>query len=76
MHTGMLWFDNSTASELNLKIQPAIDYYRSKFHREPNLCLVNPAMLSGGPMQMGHMAVRAYGPILPHHLWIGVEDQD
>lgn len=76
MHTGMLWFDNSSGPELQARIQIAIDYYRRKFKREPNLCLVNPAMLSGGSLQLGHTAVRAYGPVLPHHLWIGVEDQD
>ncbi len=76
MHTGMLWFDNSSASELQLRIQPAVDYYRRKFKREPNLCLVNPTMLSNGALQVGRITVRAYGSILPHHLWIGVEDQD
>lgn len=76
MHTGMLWFDDSSGAELPARIQPAIDYYRRKFKREPNLCLVNPAVLAGGPIQLGHTAIRAYGPVLPHHLWIGVEDQD
>ncbi len=75
MHTGMLWFDNAPDRALKAKIQAAIDYYRSKFRHEPNLCLVNPAMMPDGNMQMGRLTVRAYGPVLPDHLWIGVEDQ-
>ncbi len=76
MHTGMMWFDNSSSPELDLRIQLAADYYRRKFRREPNLCLVNPAALARGSMQVGRITVRAYRPILPHHLWIGVEDRD
>ncbi len=75
MHTGMLWFDNTPNRELKAKVQSAIDYYRSKYRREPNLCLVNPGMLPDRQMQLGRLTVRAYGPVLPHHLWIGVEDQ-
>lgn len=75
MHTGMLWFDNSPDRALKIKIQSAIDYYRKKYQREPNLCLVNPGMISDEDMKLGRLTVRAYGPVLPHHLWIGVEDQ-
>ncbi len=75
MHTGMLWFDNASNRPLAAKIQRAMDYYRRKYHREPNLCLVNPGMLSEGELDLGHLTVRAYGSVLPHHLWIGVEDQ-
>ncbi len=75
MHTGMLWFDNTPNRALKLKIQSALDYYRRKYRREPNLCLVNPAMLSNEEMEFGRLTVRGYGSVLPHHLWIGVEDQ-
>ncbi len=75
MHTGMLWFEEAPNRELRSTIQTALDYYRRKYKREPNLCLVNPAMVSGGSVQMGQLTVRAYNAILPHHIWIGVEDQ-
>ena len=40
MHTGMLWFDNDPRTTLSVKIQKAMDYYRQKFGRIPDLCLV------------------------------------
>lgn len=75
MHTGMLWFDNTPGRELKTKIQFALDYYRKKYKREPNLCLVHPGMITGEPLQLGHVTVRGYKTVLPHHLWIGVEGQ-
>jgi hypothetical protein len=44
MHTGMLWFDDSQIT-LNMKIQNAMEYYRKKYGRVPDLCLVHPNML-------------------------------
>lgn len=73
MHTGMLWFDNSPAA-LETKIQKAVDYYQKKFGRRPDLCLVHPSMLKDAPPVEGKITVRPYRPVLPGHLWIGVED--
>ncbi len=75
MHSGMLWFDDTPSRDLGTKIQTALEYYRKKYKREPNLCLVNPGMIGKEPMQLGHVTVRAYRSILPHHLWVGVEGQ-
>jgi hypothetical protein len=73
MHTGMLWFDDSS-STLNLKIQKAVDYYKKKYGRLPDLCLVHPNMLKDTHMDEGKITVRAYRPVLPGHIWVGVED--
>ena len=83
MHTGMLWFDNSQTA-LNTKIRKAIDYYHKKYGRSPDLCLVHPSMLNdsnlGGEKSALNntegITVRPYRPVLPGHLWIGVEDQN
>lgn len=85
MHTGMLWFDNTPNLSLKNRIEKAAEYYRRKYHREPNLCLIHPTMLEEDrsrakaeravPM-LGSMTVRSYGPVLPGHLWIGVEDNN
>jgi len=83
MHTGMLWFDNSQTA-LNTKIRKAIDYYYKKYGRSPDLCLVHPSMLTdsnlGGEKSAlsntEGITVRPYRPVLPGHLWIGVEDQN
>jgi hypothetical protein len=76
MHTGMLWFDNSTNVSLSGKVQSAIAYYRKKYHRDPNLCLVHPSVLADGDLQLGITTVRGYRPVLPGHLWIGMEEQE
>ncbi len=77
MHTGMLWFDNDPRTTLSVKIQKAMAYYSKKFGRVPELCLVHPSMLEMGQKQLmlGKVTIRAYRPVMPGHLWIGVEDQ-
>ena len=75
MHTGMLWFDNSQTA-LNTKIRKAIDYYYKKYGRSPDLCLVHPSMLKDSNLEVERITVRPYRPVLPGHLWIGVEDQN
>lgn len=77
MHTGMLWFDNSQTT-LNIKIQKAVDYYRKKYGRIPDLCLVHPSMLEQDQSQfeINKVTVRPYRPVLPGHIWIGIEDKN
>jgi len=77
MHTGMLWFDNSQ-STLNMKIQKAVDYYHKKYGHIPDLCLVHPSMLEKDQKQFdfNKLTVRPYRPVLPGHIWIGIEDKD
>lgn len=75
MHTGMLWFDDSQTT-LTTKIQKAVDYYQKKYGHLPDLCLVHPNMLKDTKMYEGKVTVRAYRPVLPGHIWVGVEDNN
>ncbi len=80
MHTGMLWFDNSQTA-LNIKIQKAVEYYHKKYGRTPDLCLVHPSMLdaqekSQRTVEINKLTVRPYRPVLPGHIWIGIEDKN
>lgn len=79
MHTGMLWFDNSQTS-LNAKIQKAVEYYEKKHGRKPTLVLVHPSMLPGNggavSLKIDGLNLRAYRPVLPGHIWIGIEDKE
>ncbi len=77
MHTGMLWFDNSQTA-LTVKIQKAVDYYQKKYGRNPDLCLVHPSMMEKNERQLeiNKMTVRPYRPVLPGHIWIGIEDKN
>ena len=74
MHTGMLWFDNSQTTLL-IKIQKATAYYHKKYGRVPDLCLVHPNMLKDTKLEEG-ITVRPYRPVLPGHIWIGIEDNN
>ena len=75
MHTGMLWFDDSQIT-LNMKIQNAMEYYRKKYGRIPDLCLVHPNMLKDTKLEDDGITVRPYRPVLPGHIWIGIEDNN
>ena len=76
MNAGMLWFDNDPKTALAAKIEKAVDYYRHKYGRDPNLCLINPKALNGEKPEDGQITIRPYQPVLPGHLWIGVEDKN
>ncbi len=84
MHIGMLWFDNTPNITLRKRIEKAVDYYRQKYHRDPNLCLIHPSMMGNEPEETAKLAaesvkgltVRPYRPVLPGHLWIGIEDKN
>jgi hypothetical protein len=75
MNTGMLWYDNDPKTALTAKIEKAVDYYRHKYGRDPNLCLIHPKALDGEKLQNNKITVRPYRPVLPGHLWIGVEEK-
>ncbi len=84
MHVGMLWFDNDPNLALKNKIEKAVVYYRQKYRHEPNLCLLHPTMLENGKSKtktteldsIEGLTIRSYQPILPGHLWIGIEDEN
>ena len=75
MVSGMMWFDNDPKTELKQKVALAAEYYRSKYGRTPDVCLVNPGMLAEPAILAGKIQVRAMKTILPGHLWIGVDDK-
>ena len=75
MHFGMLWYDNASGIPLEERLERAADFYRRKYGRVPNLCLIHPSMLDSASVRLGKLTVRAYAPILRGHLWIGVEDR-
>ncbi len=84
MHIGMLWFDNNPNLSLRKKIEKAVVYYRKKYRHEPNLCLINPSLIGSGksidaPSDLDNiegLTIRPYRPVLPGHLWIGIEDKN
>lgn len=74
MTTGMMWFDNSPKTLLSAKIQKAADYYFKKYGVRPNLVLVHPSMYDEN-CSVGEISVKPYRPVLPGHIWLGIEDE-
>lgn len=73
MNEGMLWLDDDKRLSLEEKVQRAADYYRDKYGRVPNFCLVNTAMLLGEEAQVGVIQVRPAGNVLPNYFWLGMK---
>jgi hypothetical protein len=72
MQEGMLWYDDDEGRTLEEKVRRAADYYRNKYGRSPDLCLVNPRALNGRSVEVSQITLRAASNILMHHLLIGV----
>ena len=69
-------------------------YYKKKYGRTPNLCLIHPNALDSPVTEDGiseksktekttrsvnkenGVIIRPYRPVLPGHLWIGVEEKN
>lgn len=73
MQTGMLWFDNDPKTALTVKVERAANYYRQKYGRAPDLCLVHPSA-ADKEIMAGKIIVRPYRPVLPGHFWLGMDD--
>lgn len=74
METGMLWYDAGPDS-LVQKVQRAVRYYTQKYGQVPNACLVNPNALDPNIKHaLEGVQIRPWRPILPGHLWIGIEE--
>lgn len=76
MDGGMLWFDDDPKTDLIAKVIQAAQYYQKKFGQSPNLCYVHPSSLSQANLEIGKITVRAFKPVLPRHLWIGMADKN
>ncbi len=83
MDVGMLWFDNDKQADLNIKVKRAVTYYQKKYGQKPNLCFVNPCMLTIGSnggssgkattaKKTGGVEIRESQSMLPNHFWIGI----
>lgn len=72
MNTGMLWFDDDPKLDLVTKINKASDYYIKKYGRSPNLCFINPSMVSDPPPRASGIIVQTDQMVLPNHFWLGV----
>lgn len=74
MKIGMLWYDDDKQRTLEEKVRRAAEYFREKYGRLPDLCLLNPATLNGGPAKIAKIELRTKANILLYHFWLGTDD--
>ena len=71
MNYGMLWFDNDPKTDLSHKVNRAAAYYLKKYGENPDVCFVNPEMMTEKKLDGGKVVIKSNPAILPHHIWIG-----
>ena len=71
MNVGMLWLDDDRTRSLEEKVSRAVEYYREKYGRMPELCLVNTTMIPE-ETKVGKILVQPQSVILPHHFLVGM----
>ena len=74
MLSGIFWLDDGSGRGLEHTVSQAAETFRSRFHREPTLCLVPPGMLHEGRTRLRGLAIREHSTLPPRHLWIGIDD--
>jgi hypothetical protein len=74
MDVGMLWFDGDHEKELEQRIGQAARYYRTKYGRTPNMCLIHPKTMRESTLsEAGGLQIQTSSAVLPDHFWLGVE---
>jgi hypothetical protein len=72
MKIGMLWLDDDKQRSLDEKVERAVEHYREKYGRLPELCFVNPNMVGEGMQRVGKVEVRPFPQVQPHYFWLGM----
>ncbi len=69
----LMWFDNDPKIDFLSKLERAVSYYRKKYGKSPNLCLVNPDL----EVDLGGDSIKILRDqyILPNHFWVGVSNE-
>lgn len=76
MKVGMLWFDGDLKVNLKVRIERAAVYYRDKYGRTPNLCIIHPSTAGEGhPSSVIGVDVRTSAAVQPDHFWLGIKER-
>jgi hypothetical protein len=71
MRIGMMWLDTDSKRSLEEKVNRAAEYYRDKYGRLPELCLVNSRLIES-EKKVGRVVVQPAKAVLPGHFWLGM----
>ncbi len=66
---GMLWFDNDPKAGLEVKIERAVTYYRTKYGVAVNLVYINPRDGEAGTLD--GVTVKTSKQVLRNHMLVG-----
>ncbi len=76
MKVGMLWLDGDLQVDLGVRIERAAVYYRDKYGRSPNLCIINPSTAGEDhPGSVIGVDVRTSTAVQPDHFWLGMKER-
>lgn len=70
MQLGMMWLDADKKRSLEEKVERAAEYYKDKYGRLPELCLVHTNMLSA-EKKIGRIKIQPTNAIVRNHFWLG-----
>jgi len=75
MNVGMLWFDGDVTRDVPERIHRAAEYYRTKYGRQPNVCILHPVSAGEGmPGEVEGLKVLTSATVLRDHFWLGVDE--
>jgi hypothetical protein len=66
----LAWFDDNPKKAVELKIEEAVEAYFHRFHRRPNVVLVNEADMA----EVSGVQVRSESFIRRYNFWVGREE--
>lgn len=73
MDIGMLWHDDDPKRALSEKVSRAAAYYQAKYGAQPNVCYVNPTLLTQDKAAPAGIQLRPARTVLPDHFWLGID---
>jgi len=71
MRSGLLWFDDSPSVPLATKIERAVQRYRERVGRSPNVCYVHPKTLAEADAMPARVKVVESTTVQPNYFWVG-----
>ncbi len=76
MQVGMLWFDGDNQLDLYTRIERAATYYKDKYGRTPNLCVVHPATFNKETVERAvNLEIRSSITVQPNYFWLGIKER-
>jgi len=77
MEIGMLWYDGDPSRGMDEKVDRAATYYRNKYGRSPNLCLIHPQTAGQSNMDSNtKIEVQLSSLVLLDHFWVGIRSEE